>query len=84
MKIKDRILLGIVSGLAASMPGRVLNELEFKRGLTDQTYEQAASSIFVKRKQICPCQESTTGQPGWRLQRMLPPRLSATAVIMPS
>ena len=52
MKIKDRILLGIVSGLAASMPGRVLNELEFKRGLTDQTYEQTASSIFVKRKQI--------------------------------
>ena len=52
MKIKDRILLGIVTGLVASMPGRVLNELEFKRGLTDQTYEQAASSIFVKRKQI--------------------------------
>lgn len=52
MKIKDRILLGIVSGLAASIPGRALNELEYKRGLTDQTYEQAASYVFIRRKQI--------------------------------
>jgi hypothetical protein len=52
MKIKDRILLGLVSGLTASIPGRILNELEYKKGIIDHTYEQAASNVFVKQSQI--------------------------------
>ena len=49
-KIKDRIFLGIVAGMLGSIPGRVLNKLEFELGLTDSRYEQMAASLFVTKK----------------------------------
>lgn len=52
MKIKDRFLLGVVTGLIASIPGRVLNEIEYRMGLTEHTYEKAAGSIFVQHNEI--------------------------------
>lgn len=49
-KIKDRFLLGIVTGIVASLPGRVMNKIEFELGLTDSRYEQMAASLFVNKK----------------------------------
>ena len=49
-KIKDRILLGIVAGILGSVPGRILNKIEFEFGLTDSRYEQMAASLFVTKK----------------------------------
>ncbi|AFM39330.1 hypothetical protein Desaci_0257 [Desulfosporosinus acidiphilus SJ4] len=48
-KIKDRIFLGIVAGMLGSIPGRLLNKLEFELGLTDSRYEQLAASLFVTK-----------------------------------
>ncbi|EGW36325.1 hypothetical protein [Desulfosporosinus sp. OT] len=49
-KIKDRIFLGIVAGMLGSIPGRILNKIEFEFGLTDSRYEQMAASLFVTKK----------------------------------
>ncbi|HOP69058.1 MAG: hypothetical protein WBK48_06835 [Dethiobacteria bacterium] len=52
VKIKDRIVLGIASGLLCSIPGRLFNKMQRILGLTDLTYEQQAASIFVHRNQL--------------------------------
>ncbi len=49
-KIKDRIFLGIVSGLIGGMPGKLLNTIEYCNGLTDVKYGQMAASLFTSKK----------------------------------
>lgn len=49
MKIKDRIVLGAVSGLLAGVPGRLINAVEYKAGLTDLKYQQQATSLFIPK-----------------------------------
>jgi multidrug transporter EmrE-like cation transporter len=49
-KIKDRLLLGVIAGTLASIPGRVLNKIEFEAGLTDSRYEQMAALLLVNKK----------------------------------
>lgn len=51
-KIKHRIFLGIVTGLVASIPGRMFNEVEHKLGLTDMKYEEIAASLFTSQNSI--------------------------------
>lgn len=51
-KIKDRILLGIFSGLIGSVPGRLLNAVEYDLGLTDSTYGQMAAHQFISKNKI--------------------------------
>ena len=52
MKIKDRIMLGVITGVIASLPGKIINNIEYRKGLTEQTYQKAASSLFVKDNQL--------------------------------
>ena len=51
-KIKDSILLGVISGLLGAVPGRLLNKAEFALGFTDSRYEEMAAIPFVKKKEI--------------------------------
>jgi hypothetical protein len=51
-KIKDRISLGIISGVFSSIPGRLLNTFEYRAGLTDAKYGQMAANLFVSKKQV--------------------------------
>ncbi|MDT3700650.1 MAG: hypothetical protein RO469_14660 [Thermincola sp.] len=55
-KIKDRILLGAVSGFLAGLPADFLNKIENKLGLTDRSYDEMASSLFAHKN------KSTTGK----------------------
>jgi hypothetical protein len=49
-KIKDRILLGALSGTIASVAGRILNKFNFKKGLTDIRYNPMAAQLFLSKK----------------------------------
>lgn len=49
-KIKDRVLLGVIAGMLGSVPGRVLNKIEFEVGITDSRYEEMAAKLFVSNK----------------------------------
>jgi multidrug transporter EmrE-like cation transporter len=51
-KIQDRVLLGVISGTLAAIPGRILNKIEFEAGLTDSRYEQMAALLFVSKKDV--------------------------------
>lgn len=47
MKIKDRVMLGLLAGLVAAIPARLLNNVAYKLGLTDRKYGQMAASLFL-------------------------------------
>jgi len=49
IKIKDRILLGIVSGLMAGTPAKFINAFEHRKGLTDMHYNRIAVNLFTKK-----------------------------------
>ncbi|WP_366923076.1 hypothetical protein MFMK1_003569 [Metallumcola ferriviriculae] len=51
-KIKDRFLLGVVSGLIAAIPGRLLNTAEYHAGLVDVKYGQMVSSLFTEKSKV--------------------------------
>lgn len=51
-KIKDRLLLGIVSGLIGAIPGRLLNTAEYRKGLVDMKYGQMAANLFTNKALI--------------------------------
>ncbi len=50
-KIKDRITLGIVAGMIAAIPGRLLNAMEYRTGLTNFRYGETAAGLFMSAKQ---------------------------------
>lgn len=52
MKIKDRLLLGVISGVLGSVPGRLLNTFEYHTGLTEAMYGQMAATAFISQKYI--------------------------------
>lgn len=52
MRIKDRILLGVISGLVGAIPGRLLNSIEYDLGYVDSKYGQMAASQFINKKKI--------------------------------
>lgn len=49
-KIKDRIFLGIITGIIAGVPGRLLNAWEHNNGQTDIKYGHMASSLFIPKE----------------------------------
>lgn len=51
-KIKNRILLGIMSGITAGFIGGSLNASEYKLGLIDLKYTQIASALFLPKRKI--------------------------------
>jgi hypothetical protein len=52
MKIRDRFTLGVVGGLVAAIPWRMLNNWERKKGYTELTYSQLAAGLFVPKGAI--------------------------------
>lgn len=50
-KIKDRITLGIVAGTIAAFPGRLINTMEYRVGLTNFRYGETAAGLFMSAKQ---------------------------------
>ncbi|MDW7650147.1 MAG: hypothetical protein SCK29_01995 [Bacillota bacterium] len=46
-RIRDRVLLGVVSGIISAIPGRIINTIEYHSGLTDRKYGQLAGSLFT-------------------------------------
>lgn len=51
-KIKDRIILGIVSGLIAGIPGKFINAFEHRKGLTDMRYNRISVTLFTKSNKV--------------------------------
>lgn len=52
VKIKDRILLGALSGILASFPARIINRLSHAKKLTDIRYNPLAARLFLDEKEI--------------------------------
>ncbi|EEG77900.1 hypothetical protein [Dethiobacter alkaliphilus] len=52
MKIKDRLLLGAISGSAASFAARLLNRYNYAKGYTDIRYNPLAARLFLKEGEI--------------------------------
>ncbi|HWI55273.1 MAG TPA: hypothetical protein VNT57_06250 [Desulfobacteria bacterium] len=50
-KIKDRIILGALSGLIAGAIGRAINAVEYKAGLTDLRFNHHGASLFLPHKE---------------------------------
>lgn len=48
-KIKDRILLGVISGLLGALPADSLNKIEYNLGLTDRKYNEMTSSLVTAK-----------------------------------
>lgn len=46
-KIKDRILLGTISGTASAFVGRIINRYSYSKGLTDIRYNPLAARLFL-------------------------------------
>ncbi|OWZ83021.1 hypothetical protein [Natranaerobius trueperi] len=51
-KIKDRIILGVVSGIIGGIPGALFNSFEYKKGLVDVKYGQMAASLFTTKDRV--------------------------------
>jgi len=51
MKIKDRIILGSITGVLASVVPQMLDMWIHKKGITDVTYGPNAANIFLTKKQ---------------------------------
>lgn len=51
-KIKDRLILGTISGILGSQPAKLLNTLEHKMGLIDAPYSQVASRLFNTKDKV--------------------------------
>lgn len=52
LKIKDRIVLGILSGIIGSIPGRLLNTIEYDLGIVDSKYGQMAAGLFISKNKV--------------------------------
>lgn len=50
-KIKDRILLGAITGIAVSAPLQIVDALIHWRKITDVSYGYSASRLFLKKKE---------------------------------
>jgi hypothetical protein len=51
VKIKDRIILGAISGILIAWPLRIVNAVEYKLGLIDMRYDHISSALFIPKKQ---------------------------------
>ncbi|MHB8124612.1 MAG: hypothetical protein ACYDEJ_03045 [Desulfitobacteriaceae bacterium] len=49
-KIKDRILLGAISGTLSAYVARIINRFNYKKGLTDIRYNPMAAELFLRKK----------------------------------
>lgn len=49
-KIKDRVMLGILSGFLASIPSRAINTWEYKQGFTETKYDRIAANLFLPKR----------------------------------
>ncbi|MEW6171447.1 MAG: hypothetical protein AB1510_00040 [Bacillota bacterium] len=51
IRLKDRIVLGACCALLASLPPKLANTIEYRLGLTDEQYNQTASSLLLSKSQ---------------------------------
>jgi len=51
-KVKDRLLLGALAGIICGIPGRLVNDFEYDRGLTDVKYGQMAANLFLPKNKL--------------------------------
>lgn len=51
LKIKDRILLGTISGILSDIVPRLLNRFNYENGLTDIRYNPMAAELFLHKKE---------------------------------
>jgi len=51
-KIKDRILLGALSGAASSFVARIINRYSYSKGFTDIRYNPLAARLFLSENEI--------------------------------
>jgi hypothetical protein len=52
IKIRDRILLGVLAGIVCGTPGRIFNDLEYHLKLTDVKYGQMAANLFLPKNKL--------------------------------
>lgn len=52
LKIKDRILLGILAGVICGIPGRVTNAIQYNKKLTDVKYGQMSANLFLPSSKV--------------------------------
>ena len=52
LKIKDRILHGMITGIIAGTPDAIINALEYRAGLTDLKYGQMGANVFLPESKI--------------------------------
>ncbi|WP_050780776.1 hypothetical protein [Dethiobacter alkaliphilus] len=50
IKIKDRFLLGVISGLFGTIPVDALNSAQYRMGLTDRKYAHMAARFFTPKE----------------------------------
>lgn len=50
-KIKDRVILGALSGIIASAISKVMNAIEYEIGLTDLRFNQHGASLFLSNEE---------------------------------
>ena len=52
LKIKDRIIHGMITGILAGTPDTIINALEHRAGLNDLTYSQMGANLFLPKDKI--------------------------------
>lgn len=52
IKIKDRIIHGMLTGIIAGIPDTIINELEYRAGLTDLSYSQIGANLFLPKNKF--------------------------------
>ncbi|NLO89761.1 MAG: hypothetical protein GX088_05460 [Clostridia bacterium] len=52
MKIRDRLILGLLSGIIANMGKNIASSCAEKKGLTQLSYVDAAAGFFLKKRDI--------------------------------
>ncbi|AET65896.1 hypothetical protein Desor_0176 [Desulfosporosinus orientis DSM 765] len=60
-KIKDRIMLGAISGVISGTTARILNKINYEIGLTDIRYNPMAAVLFLPKKKIKSLQGTLLG-----------------------
>ncbi|MEW5898133.1 MAG: hypothetical protein AB1652_03035 [Bacillota bacterium] len=52
LKIKDRIILGVISGIVTGTPSKIINSMEYRANLTDVKYGHITSNLFLPKSEV--------------------------------
>ena len=51
-KIRDRVILGVISGIVTGTPSKILNSMEYRANLTDVKYGHITSNLFLPKSEV--------------------------------